>query len=154
MRKQVYPSAHHKAQVAKVLGVAQEMADQLTDAANAEACRMLSQAQTKCEQLLSEAVVKAKNMVNEARIRAETMLHDACTKAETLERQSREKAGALERAATRKHTEIFDALSQEKRLLEKNIDELRASAQEYRTRITIYVQSQLRMLDKPHPTHQ
>jgi hypothetical protein len=38
--------------------------------------------------------------------------------------------------------------------VEKAIKELRASAQEYRTRITTYVQSQLRMLDEPHPTHQ
>jgi DivIVA domain-containing protein len=43
MRRQTYPNAIHNAQGIKVLRVAQEMADQLTDAANAETFRMLNQ---------------------------------------------------------------------------------------------------------------
>jgi cell division septum initiation protein DivIVA len=53
--KQTRLSADYNAQISNVLGVAQEMADQLVDAANAEACRMLSQVQARCEHLLSEA---------------------------------------------------------------------------------------------------
>src|ERR687895_810587 len=67
----------HHVQAAKVLGLAQEMADRLTGEAKAEADGMLSEARTKSEQLLSEARVKADSMVNEARTRAETMLNDA-----------------------------------------------------------------------------
>ncbi|MGH3784254.1 MAG: DivIVA domain-containing protein [Pseudonocardiaceae bacterium] len=147
-RKTTCPSAAHNAQVTKVLGVAQRTADQLADAADAEACRMLSQAQTEGEHLLAEARVKARNMVNDARTRAETMLCDARTAAETLERQSWGKAESLEQDATRERTEILDVLRGEKRLLEKNIDELRAFAQEYRTRMTTYAQSQLQKLDE------
>ena len=159
--KQTRLSSDHNTQVSKVLGVAQKVADQLADAANAEACRMLSRVQAGCEDLLSEARVKARNMVNEARARGETMLHDARTKAETLERQSRERAASLEQDVTRKHSEILDALSREKRRLEYNIDKLRAFEQECRTQITTYAHPQLQKLDSasdtpliPAPTQQ
>jgi cell division septum initiation protein DivIVA len=148
MRKRACRGSDHNAQVSTMLGVAQNIADQLTDAANAEACIMLSQAQVKCEHLLSDAKLIARNIVNGARTRADTILHDARTAAETLERQSRENAASLEQDATRKRIEILDALSWEKRLLENKIDELRAFVQEYGTRMTSYAQSELRKLDE------
>jgi hypothetical protein len=74
------------------------------------------------------------------------MLNDARTKAETLERQSREKAASLERDAARKHTEIIGPPSQEKSILEKKIDELRAFERGYRTRLKTYLDAQLREL--------
>ncbi|MGH3867886.1 MAG: DivIVA-like cell division protein Wag31 [Pseudonocardiaceae bacterium] len=137
----------HHVQAAKVLGLAQEMADRLTGEAKAEADGMLGEARTKSEQLLSDARAKADGMVNEARGRAETMLNDARTRAETLDRQSREKAALLERDAVRKHTEILGSISQEKSILEKKIDELRTFEREYRTRLKTYLESQLRELD-------
>ncbi|MCA1696731.1 MAG: cell division initiation protein, partial [Actinobacteria bacterium] len=66
--------------------------------------------------------------------------------AETLERQARDKAVSLERDATTKHTEIIAALSQEKGILEKKIDELRTFERGYRTRLKTYLNSQLREL--------
>ncbi|HEY2763879.1 MAG TPA: DivIVA domain-containing protein [Pseudonocardiaceae bacterium] len=147
MVEQTSPGGDHHVQAAKVLGLAQEMADRLTGEAKAEADGMLGEARTKSEQLLSEARVKADSMVNEARTRAETMLNDARTRAETLERQSREKAASLERDAQRKHTEILGAINQEKSALEKKIDELRTFEREYRTRLKTYLESQLRDLD-------
>lgn len=147
MVEQTSPGGDHHVQAAKVLGLAQEMADRLTGEAKAEADGMLGEARTKSEQLLSEARVKADSMVNEARTRAETMLNDARTRAETLERQSREKASSLERDAQRKHTEILGAINQEKSALEKKIDELRTFEREYRTRLKTYLESQLRELD-------
>ncbi|MBV9143909.1 MAG: DivIVA domain-containing protein [Pseudonocardiales bacterium] len=137
----------HHVQAAKVLGLAQEMADRLTGEAKAEADGMLGEARTKSEQLLSDARAKADGMVNEARGRAETMLNDARTRAEALDRQSREKAAALEREAARKHTEIIGSISHEKNILEKKIDELRTFEREYRTRLKTYLESQLRELD-------
>lgn len=143
------PSAggDHHVQAAKVLGLAQEMADRLTGEAKAEADGMLGEARTKSEQLLSDARAKADSMVNEARTRAETMLNDARTRAETLERQAREKASGLERDAQRKHSEIIGTINQEKTGLEKKIDELRTFEREYRTRLKTYLESQLRELD-------
>jgi DivIVA domain-containing protein len=147
MREQTLPGGDHNVQAAKVLGLAQEMADRLTGEAKAEVDGMLRKARTTSEQLLSEARAKADGMVNEARTRAETMLNDARTGAETLDRQSREKAASLEREVARKHTEVIAALSQEKSTLEKKIDELRTLEREYRIRLKTYLQSQLRELD-------
>jgi DivIVA domain-containing protein len=146
LREQTSPGGDHNIHAARVLGLAQEMADQLTGEAKAEADGMLSQARTKSEQLLSGARAKAEGMVSEARTRSEAMLNEARTKAETLERQSRDKAVSLERDAAAKHTEVIAGLCQEKGVLEKEIDELRTFERGYRTRLKTYLNSQLREL--------
>ncbi|ASO19462.1 DivIVA domain-containing protein [Actinoalloteichus hoggarensis] len=145
--EQTAPGGDHHVQAAKVLGLAQEMADRLTGEAKAEADGMLSEARTKSEQLLSDARTKADGMVNEARTRAETMLGDARTRSETVERQSREKAATLERDAQRKHSEILAGITQEKNSLEKEIEVLRTFEREYRTRLKTMLDSQLRELE-------
>jgi DivIVA domain-containing protein len=148
MRTHTPPGSDHHDQAAKVLGLAQQIADQLTREAKAEAEGMLRTAHTTSAQSLSEARAKADGLINEARNRAETVLNDARTKAEALERASREKAASLERDAERKHTEIIGSISQEKSILEKKIEELRSFERDYRTRLTTYLDSQLRELDK------
>lgn len=134
-------------QAAKVLGLAQEMADRLTAEAKTESDGMLAEARTKSEQLLSDARSKADSMVNEARTRAETMLNDARTRAETLERQARDKATTMEREAQRKYTETMNNMNTEKNGLNKKIEELRTIEREYRTRLRGFLESQLRELD-------
>jgi cell division septum initiation protein DivIVA len=151
-KEETSPGGDPHVHAAKVLGLAQEMADRMTSEANAEADTMLSQARATSEQLLSEAKTKAENMVTEARIQAETLLNDARSRAETRHRESREKAAALERDAARKHTEILGALRQEKNTLEKKINELRTFERDYRTRLKTYLDSQLRKLDGRGPT--
>lgn len=133
-------------QVAKVLSMAQEMAERLTAEAKTEADTMLTDARTKSEQLLSEARTKSDGLVNDARSRAETMLNDARTRAETLERQSRDKAATLVGDAERKQAEIIGTITRDKSVLEKKIDELRTFEREYRTRLKTYLESQLRDL--------
>ncbi|WP_020674316.1 DivIVA domain-containing protein [Amycolatopsis nigrescens] len=134
-------------QAAKVLGLAQEMADRLTAEAKTESDGMLAEARTKSEQLLSDARSKSDSMVNEARTRAETMLNDARTRAETLERQARDKATTMEREAQRKYTETMNSMNTEKTALNKRIEELRTIEREYRTRLRGFLESQLRELD-------
>ncbi len=146
LREQTATGGDHNVHAARVLGLAQEMADRLTGEAKAEADGMLSAARTASEQLLSGARAKAEGMVTEARTRSETMLNDARTKAETLERQSRHKAASLERDAAAKHTEIIAGLSQDKAILENKIDELRTFEHGYRSRLKTYLDSQLREL--------
>ena len=97
----------HHVQVAKVLSMAQEMAERLTAEAKSEADAMLTDARTKSEQLLSEARTKSDGAGQRRPSRAETMLNDARTRAETLERQSRDKAATLVGDAERKQTEII-----------------------------------------------
>jgi DivIVA domain-containing protein len=137
----------HHVQAAKVLGLAQEMADRLTGEAKAESDSMLSEARTKAEQLLSEARAKSDTMVNEARTRAETMLNEARTRAETVERQARDKASTLERDAQRKHNELISTITNEKKSLEKEIETLRTFEREYRTRLKTFLESSLRDLN-------
>jgi DivIVA domain-containing protein len=137
----------HHVQVAKVLSMAQEMAERLTAEAKTEADTMLADARTKSEQLLSDARTKSDALVNDARARAETMLNDARTRAETLERQSRDKAASLVGEAERKQNEIIGSITREKSMLEKKIDELRTFEREYRTRLKTYLESQLRDLE-------
>jgi DivIVA domain-containing protein len=137
----------HHVQAAKVLGLAQEMADRLTAEAKHEADSMLADARNKSEQLLSEARAKSDSLVNDARARAETMLNDARTRAETLERQSRDKAASLVGDAERKQSEIIGTIQRDKSVLEKKIDELRTFEREYRTRLKTYLESQLRDLE-------
>jgi DivIVA domain-containing protein len=144
--QQTSPGDYHHSQSAKVLGLAQQIADRLTGEAKAEADGMVRQARTNAQQLLSDATAKADGIVSEARTRAETMLHDACTKAETLDRHSREQAASLERAAARKHSEIIGSISQEKSALEKRIDELHTFEREYHTRLKGYLEAQLAAL--------
>jgi DivIVA domain-containing protein len=136
----------HHVQVAKVLSMAQEMAERLTSEAKSEADSMLTDARTKAEQLLSEARTKSDSLTNDARARAETMLNDARTRAETLERQSRDKAATLVGDAERKQAEIIGTITRDKSVLEKKIDELRTFEREYRTRLKTYLESQLRDL--------
>jgi DivIVA domain-containing protein len=137
----------HHVQAAKVLGLAQEMADRLTGEAKSESDSMLSEARTKAEQLLSEARAKSDTMVNEARTRAETMLNEARTRAETVERQARDKASTLERDAQRKHNELISTITNEKKGLEKEIETLRTFEREYRTRLKTFLESSLRDLN-------
>ncbi|MBB4682812.1 DivIVA-like cell division protein Wag31 [Amycolatopsis jiangsuensis] len=140
-------SSEPNVQAAKVLGLAQEMADRLTAEAKTESDGMLAEARTKSEQLLSDARAKSDSMVNEARTRAETMLNDARTRAETLERQARDKATTMERESQRKYTETMNSLNAEKGALGKKIEELRTIEREYRTRLRGFLESQLRELD-------
>ncbi len=137
----------HDAQAAKVLGLAQQIADRLTGDAEEEADGMLREAQTRSEQLLADVRVKADDMINGARARAETLLDSARTKAETLQLQSREQAASLERDAARQHSEIIGSISREKNVLESKVDELRTFEREYRNRVKTYLESQLRELD-------
>jgi DivIVA domain-containing protein len=143
MREQAATGGDQHVQAATVLDLAREMTERLTGEAKAEAEVMLSQARAASEWLLSDAMTRADGLVNEARTRAETLLHAARSKADSRDRQSREKAASVERDAACKSTEIVAALNQEKRILEKEIDELRAFERTYRTRLTIYLGSQL-----------
>jgi DivIVA domain-containing protein len=143
------PDADHDLQAAKVLVLAQKMADQLREQTHAKADRMLTQARDHCAQLLSEARVTAQDMVNQARTQVETMVSDARTTAETLQRRSEDKAALLEQDAARQHAEILDALRQDKSLLENAIEDLRGFEQKYRTQLVTYLQSLLHELGGP-----
>jgi DivIVA domain-containing protein len=146
---QTLADANHDVCAAHMLVVAQEKADQVTEQAHTTAVQVLNQARTDCEQLIATAQDQAEDLIKTARTRAKTILQNARTIAQTRQRQSEDKAASLEQDATRKRTDILNALNQDKGLLENTIDELRSFELEYRTQLATYLHSLLHQLDGP-----
>lgn len=147
-REPFWAGEDHNAHVARVLGMAQQMANRLTGEAQAEADGMLSDARLSAEQLLRQARANAESLATEASTQVETMLEDARARAETLERQSRNTAAAQQQQAARQHTEIITSLTEEKNALENRIKQLRAFERASRTSLVSYVQAQLHELGR------
>lgn len=109
---------------ARVLSLAQDTADRLTNTAKAESDKMLADARANAEQILGEARHTADATVAEARQRADAMLADA----------------------ERKHSEIMGTINQQRAVLEGRLEQLRTFEREYRTRLKTYLESQLEEL--------
>ena len=137
---------------ASTVACAEDMADQMTTQAHAEADRTLNQTQAHCADLISEAQHQAEDLVNKAGTWVETMLREARSTAETLHRRSREQAVLLEQDAARTHAETLAVFNDDKTCLENTIDDLRGFEQEYRSHLTLYLQSLLDELDGSTPT--
>jgi hypothetical protein len=75
------------------------------------------------------------------------MMADARNRSEAVEREARGKATALTQEAERKRHEIIGGLERRKTTLEKRIEDLRTFEREYRSRLTSYLESQLRDLE-------
>ncbi len=112
-------------QAARILALAQQTADQLTDEAKAESEKVLADAKSQSEALLS----------------------DATTRAEATDRESRTKAEALEAEAKAKYDEVLGKLAGERVGLEKKIADLRSYEREYRGRLKSWISEQLAQLD-------
>ncbi len=131
---------------AKVLGLAQDTADRLTNTAKAESDKMLSDARAQADAMVSEARQTAETTVADAKQRADAMLSDAQTRSEAQLRQAQEKADALQADAERKHSEIMGTINQQRTVLEGRLEQLRTFEREYRTRLKTYLESQLEEL--------
>jgi len=137
---------------AKILALAQHIADKITAEATADTEQMLTQAHHRCQQLLAEATTQAEELITRAGTRTHTLLTEARHNAETLDQQAQDKAAALERQAKRQHAEILGALRQQTSVLEKTIDQLRTFEHDLRTRMASYLRSQLQQLDQSPST--
>jgi DivIVA domain-containing protein len=131
---------------ARVLSLAQDTADRLTNNARAEAEKIVGDARAGADQMVSEARYIAETTVNEARQRADAMLNDAATRSEAQLRQAQEKADILQADAERKHTEVMGTINQQRTFLEGRLEQLRTFEREYRTRLKTYLESQLEEL--------
>jgi DivIVA domain-containing protein len=122
----VQPSAADVgAQAARLLGLAQETADRLTEEAKAEADRTLA----------------------DARSQADAAVTDASARAEATERDSRIRAENLDREAKARYDQMLGKLSGDKVGLEQKIEELRVYEREYRGRLKSWISDQLAQLD-------
>ncbi|AZA11760.1 DivIVA domain-containing protein [Corynebacterium gerontici] len=156
-------------QAAKVLSLAQEMADRLTSDARNESSSMLAEARDAAEKRVREADDQAERTINEADQKAHAQLQDAKQRSESMlaeakqqsektiadanahaeaqVRKAEDKANALQADAERKHTEIMATVKQQQNALETRIAELRTFEREYRTRLKTLLQSQLEDLE-------
>lgn len=145
------PQDHPNVLAAKILVRAQQLADQITREATADTEQILTQAHHSCLQLLAQATTEADDVVTQASTRAQTILTTARDQADRLDQQTHDKTAALERQAASQHTEILEPLRQQKAALETKIGHLCAVEHDYCSRMTTYVQSQLRQLNQSNP---
>ena len=118
-------TAQAHTQAARLLGLAQETADRLTDEAKTEAERLLA----------------------EAKSNSEALVGDATTRAEAAERDSKVRAEALDAEAKARYDEVIGNLATERVGLEKKIADLRTYEKEYRGRLKSWISEQLSQLD-------
>ncbi|MGO4616526.1 DivIVA domain-containing protein [Nocardia sp. 2YAB30] len=141
------PGADANLQAAKVLSLAQEMADRLTSDAKVEAENLLSNARANSERLVGDARTRSEAMIADARQKSDAMLSDAQSRSDSQLRQAKEKADALQADAERKHTEIMATITQQRTVLEGRIEQLKTFEREYRVRLKSYLESQLEELE-------
>jgi DivIVA domain-containing protein len=110
---------------ARVLALAQQTADQAIADARREADETLGRARREAEEILGKARRQADQVVSEARSRAE----------------------ALDRDAQERHRQVMGSLVQQREELEREVDNLRAFEREYRSRLKVYLEGQLRDLE-------
>ncbi|MBA9006493.1 MULTISPECIES: DivIVA domain-containing protein [Thermomonospora] len=110
---------------ARVLALAQQTADQAIADARREADETLGRARREAEEIVGKARRQADQIVSEARSRAE----------------------ALDRDAQDRHRQVMGSLVQQREELEREVDNLRAFEREYRSRLKVYLEGQLRELE-------
>ncbi|SDP14148.1 DivIVA domain-containing protein [Nakamurella panacisegetis] len=141
------PAVHHM-QAAKLLGIAQETAERLTNEAAADAEAQRAAAKAESEKLVSDAQAEANRLLSEAQNKSEGMVNEATAKAEALERDSRIRADAMDREAQGKYSQVMGQLTEQRTTLEKKIDDLRVYEREYRSRLKSWITDQLSQLDE------
>lgn len=156
-------------QAARVLGLAQEMADRLTNdareeskvmveearsaatrtinEANETSRRTLGDAKDQATRTLSEANEKSALMLDEAKRRSEVILADATSQSEATVKQAEDKAHALRADADRKYSETMTTMKQQQSVYEHRIEELRVFEREYRTRLKNLLETKLEELE-------
>jgi DivIVA domain-containing protein len=112
-----------------------------------EALRLLMVAQRTAAEHLEDSRREADGLVTDARREADSLVGEARTQSEELVGQARDKAERLERDAQQRHQEVMGVLETKRASLLKHIEELKIFEREYRTRLKLYLESQLRDLN-------
>ena len=122
-------------------------ADTLLGEAQREAQSMVSEAQREAQTMVSQAQRESSSMMTEAQREAETMVSESRAAAEDLVGQARDKAERMEMEAEQERQKVIGQLEDSRGSLLKNIEELKTFEREYRTRLKLYLESQLRDLN-------
>jgi DivIVA domain-containing protein len=114
---------------------------------HSQAARLLLLAQETADRLTEEARTESEKVLADAKSHSEAMVSDATTRAEAAERDSRIKAEALDAEAKARYDEVLGNLAAERVGLEKKIEDLRTYEKEYRGRLKSWISDQLAQLD-------
>lgn len=131
---------------ARVLSLAQDTADRLTNNSRSEAEKLVGDARSQSEAMVTDARQKSEAMATDARQRSDALLADAQTRSENQLRQAQERSDSLQAEAEQKHTEIMTTINQQRTVLEGRIEQLKTYEREYRTRLKTYLEGQLEEL--------
>jgi hypothetical protein len=105
------------------------------------AARVLSLAQQVADQAIADACRAADETLGRARYEADKVLIKARDQAVQITGDARARAESLERDAQERHREVMGSLIQSREELERRVDDLRAFEREYRSRLKAYVES-------------
>ena len=112
-----------------------------------QAARLLLLAQETADRLTEEARAESDKLLADAKSHSEALVGDATTRAEAAERDSRIKAEALDAEAKARYDEVLGKLATDRVDLEKKIQDLRSYEREYRGRLKSWISDQLAQLD-------
>ena len=112
-----------------------------------EAKKSLSEAHVNAQQIARDAQAKA----DAVRKQAEEILADAQTKAEETAKLAQTNADELKHQAQQRYEDVVGGLAAKREALQRQIEALEVFDRDYRTRITAFLQNQLRSLwvDEP-----
>jgi DivIVA domain-containing protein len=126
----------------KTIYTAQESAAEVVEEARSTAERLVAEAETEAREKLSEAEAKARETV----VVAEAKAHETVVAAEAQARDAEAKAREAVTAAETRAGDIVARAIATERELERRIGALRTFEDEYRARLTGFLESQLRVL--------
>jgi vacuolar-type H+-ATPase subunit H len=146
-------SAHRQAD--KICADARATADQIVRDAEAhvedlrrKADKALADARATADQIARDA----QNHADQTRKDADAVLSEARNRAEEIAKDAQTNADELKDQAQQKYQDVVGSLATRREALQKQIEALEQFDQEYRTRLTTFMQNQLRSLwvDQPH----
>jgi DivIVA domain-containing protein len=111
------------------------------------AARVLALAQQTADQAIADARREADETLGRARREAEEILGKARRQADQIVSEARARAAQLDQDAQDRHRQVMGSLVQQREDLERDVDNLRAFEREYRARLKVYLEGQLRDLE-------
>ncbi len=111
------------------------------------AARVLVLAQQTADQAIADARRQAGQTLGRARREAGEILGQARAQAQQITGDARARAESLERDAQDRHREALGSLAHQREELERRVDDLRAFERDCHSRLTAYLEGQLRDLE-------
>ncbi|HEX2312318.1 MAG TPA: DivIVA domain-containing protein [Thermomonospora sp.] len=111
------------------------------------AARVLALAQQTADQAIADARREADETLGRARREAEEIVGNARRQADQILGEARARGAELDRDAQDRHRQVMGSLVQQREELEREVDNLRAFEREYRSRLKVYLEGQLRELE-------